>query len=66
MRDFFQNTFTGFFVGLITGGFLLIFGVNVMISNERDTYWQKQAIERDYGEFCSRTGKWAWIGECEE
>jgi len=65
MRTFFENVFTGFFVGLMAG-FMLFFGIGLLISNERDTYWQRQAIERDYGEFCSRTGEWAWIGECEQ
>jgi hypothetical protein len=66
MREFFDNAFFGFCVGLLVAGFTLLIGVDYLISNERDAYWQKQAIERDYGEFCSRTGKWAWIGECEE
>lgn len=66
MRYFIENVFTGVFIGIFMGGVLLLFGVGFLIYKERDTYWQKQAIERDFGEFCSRTGEWSWIGECEQ
>ena len=28
--------------------------------------WQQEAIQRNFGEICSNTGEWSWIGECEE
>ena len=27
--------------------------------------YKQQAIERGYAEYCSKTGEWAWKGECE-
>lgn len=47
--------------------FLIGFGVGVgVFAGTEISAWRSQAIERGYGEYCSTTGKWAWIGECEE
>lgn len=27
--------------------------------------FKAQAVERGYAEYCSTTGNWSWIGECE-
>ena len=65
MREFFKSAVAGFCVGFFMAMILLMFGVDAMNRYTIDSRWQKEAIERDYGEFCSKTGKWAWIGECE-
>lgn len=44
---------------------LLLLGV-VIGSNVTIKAWQWNAIQHGYGEYCSTTGEWAWIGECKE
>ena len=65
MAEFFTNAAAGFFIGLILTAIFLMAGVDSANRSEINSRWQKEAIERDYGEYCSKTGKWAWIGECE-
>lgn len=36
------------------------------IRDQRYTDFQKQAIEREYAQFCPKTGHFAWKGECNE
>ena len=31
-----------------------------------ENQYRYEAIERDYAEYCSKTGEWAWKGECDE
>jgi len=43
-----------FLVGIGYGGFLI---------GQSD--FKQQAIGHGYAEYCSDTGNWSWIGECE-
>ena len=65
MAEFFTSAVAGFGIGFIVVVTLLMAGVDSANRSEIDSRWQKEAIERDYGEYCSKTGKWAWAGECE-
>ena len=65
MAEFFTSAVAGFGIGFIVVVMLLMAGFDSANLSEINSRWQKEAIERDYGEYCSRTGEWAWIGECE-
>jgi hypothetical protein len=65
MAEFFTNAVAGFFIGLILAAIFSVAGLDAMNRSEINSRWQKEAIERDYGEYCSKTGKWTWAGECE-
>lgn len=65
MGEFFTSAITGFCIGSVLAAILLMAGFDAMNRSAINSRWQKEAIERDYGEYCSKTGKWAWIGECE-
>ena len=65
MAEFFTSAVAGFGIGLIVAAILSMTGLDAMNRSEINSRWQKEAIERDYGEYCSRTGEWAWIGECD-
>jgi len=43
-----------FLVGIGYGGFML---------GQMD--FKQQAIDHGYAEYCSDTGNWSWVGECE-
>ena len=66
MAEFFTNAVAGFFMCIILAVILSMAGFDAMNRSEINSRCQKEAIERDYGEFCSKTGKWAWIGECDK
>ena len=31
-----------------------------------ENQYRHEALERDYAEYCTKTGEWAWKGECDE
>jgi Mg2+/Co2+ transporter CorB len=41
------------------------FGASIAFLLTENQY-RYEAIERDYAEYCSKTGEWAWKGECDE
>ena len=65
MAEFFTSAVAGFGIGFVLAAILLMAVFDSANRSEINSRWQKEAIERDYGEYCSKTGKWAWIGECE-
>lgn len=44
----------GFRIGYKNGGYDVI------------ELWQRATVEKGYAEYCTKSGDWSWIGECDE
>ena len=53
-------------VGFLSGTLCFMFLVATSFSHSQNDTLQDEAIERGYAIHCPTTGKWSWIGECEE
>lgn len=60
--DFVLNGIFGTILGITIG--MLV--ADSAARNAVHEMWQQEAIQRNFGEICSNTGEWSWIGECEE
>lgn len=53
-------------IGFI-GAVFLAFGVGASVGESQESdRWKEVTIERGLAEYCSKTGEWSWMGECEK
>ena len=62
--DFVIFGIIGIILGITIGMLMLV--ADYATRNAAYEMWQQEAIQRNFGEICSNTGEWSWIGECEE
>lgn len=60
MRAFFENFFTGLFVGSLFGlvpGMIIFITIGASLS---DNNWEKECVNRGVAEYNQITGEWQW------